>query len=189
MKTSPNWSHFFEAVDPAKKVVHIVCIHCKWIGPHPNRSASHSPGRLGRHLSGCHKYQATLHKSAVEQLVEQNSRPYIETEMNSQKLTEVVLNGAIHSNISFRAATNPVWMSLLKLGFPNIRIPDRRSLPRLLEKRATEARYDLKMQLSLNDSNISLALDGWTSTTNVSFQGMSFNSPILILSSHHLSLY
>ena len=179
-KTSPNWSHFFEAVDPAKKVAHIVCIHCKWIGPHPNRSASRSPGRLGRHLSVCHKYQSTLRKSVVAQLVEQNRRPYIETEMNSQKLTEAVLNGAIQSNISFRAATNPVWMSLLKQGFPNLKIPDRRALPRLLEQRAMEARSDLKTRLSLNDSKISLALDGWTSTTNISFQGTCVHSLKLI---------
>ena len=93
--------------------------------------------------------------------------------MTSQKLIEAVLNGAIHSNMSFRAATNPVWMSLLKQAFPNLHIPDRRALPRLLEQQATAAQSDLKARLLLNDSKISLALDGWTSSaTNVSFQGM-----------------
>ena len=149
-----------------------MCIHCKWIGPHPNRSRSHSPGRLGTHLSTCHKYQATLRKSVIKHLVEQVHLPYVETEMTSQKLIEAVLNGAIHSNMSFRAATNPVWMSLLKQAFPNLHLPDRRALPRLLEQRAAAARADLKTRLLLNDSKISLALDGWTSSaTNVSFQG------------------
>jgi len=63
-------------------------------------------------------------------------------------------------------------MSLLKQAFPNLHLPDRRALPRLLEQRAAAARADLKTRLLLNDSKISLALDGWTSSaTNVSFQG------------------
>lgn len=90
--------------------------------------------------------------------------------MTSMKLTECVMNAAVQSNLSWNSATNPAWSALLQEAWPDIKVPDRRALPAMLEMKAKEAKDDLKDRLHRNDSKVSLALDGW-STNNASYQG------------------
>ena len=171
-KFSEHWGKYFEAVDPKAETAHLVCKFCKHVAKHPNCNKHVSPGKLGVHLETCDKYQASQYVSIKERLLAQGNRPYMETKMTTDKLTERVLRGAIYANLSFRAATNPVWMGVLQKAYPDLSMPDRRSLTKCLKKKALEGRNELKTNLLLNDSKISLALDGWTSANNISFQGM-----------------
>jgi hypothetical protein len=174
-KTSPHWLEFFEVLDPKKNVVRIACKHCFWTTPHPNNN-SYSTSKMGAHLAKCAIFKARKAKSIVDQIIEGGNRPYRETKMTSEKLTERVLNGAIYSNISWNAATNPVWMGLLQDAYPDLKTPDRRALALLLEKKAKEATVDLKKRLRLNDSKVSLALDAWTCrSNNTAFQGITLS--------------
>jgi hypothetical protein len=174
-KTSPHWLEFFEGLEPKKNVVRVACKHCFWTTPHPNNH-SYSTSKMGSHLAGCAIFKGRQAKSIVDQLIEGGNRPYCETKMTSEKLTERVLNGAIYSNISWNAATNPVWMGLLHDAYPHLKTPDRRALALLLERKAREATADLKKRLRLNDSKVSLALDAWTCrSNNTAFQGISLS--------------
>ena len=172
-KTSSFWAEFFECLEPKKNVVRVACKHCFWTTPHPNNHG-YSTSKMGTHLGRCTVFKARKAKSVVDTLIEGGNRPYRETKMTSEKLTEGVLNGAIYSNISWNAATNPVWMKLLQDAYPNLKTPDRRALALLLEKKAKEATTDLKRRLRLNNSKVSLALDAWTCrSNNTAFQGIS----------------
>jgi len=125
---------------------------------------------LKNHLSRCPKLQAQARQSVKDQLASQEK--YSTSVMTTEKLTERLLRCAISGNISFKAATNPEIMSLLREAWPNINMPDRRALRKCLMKVATDAEHDLKARLITNESKISLALDCWTSSNNISFMGM-----------------
>jgi hypothetical protein len=159
-----------EVVDPRKKVALIACKGCKWITPHPNSTRRYSTSKMGPHLDDCSVHRLAKRKTIAERLAEQAKRPYMDTKMTSAKLTEKVMNAAIQSNLSWSSATNPAWSSLLHEAWPELNIPNRCSLPALLETKANEARDDLKSRLLLNKTKISLALDGW-SVKDMSFQG------------------
>lgn len=148
----------------------MACKACKWVTPHPNLDAYYSTSKMVAHLKECVKYTAQQKKSIVDKLVEQAQNPYMATKMTSSKLTEDVLNAAVYSNLSWVSATNPHWTKLWAKAWPDVVPPTRKSLPALLTAKAAESRADLKGRLRLNDSKISLALDGW-SVGHMSFQG------------------
>jgi hypothetical protein len=159
-----------EVVDPKRKLPFVACKACKWVTPHPNSTKRYSTSKMRPHLDECNAYQSRNKMTVSDQLIAQAKRPYIETKMTSMKLTECVMNAAVQSNLSWNSATNPAWTALLQEAWPDVKVPDRRALPAMLENKAKEARDDLKDRLHCNDSKVSLALDGW-SVNNTSYQG------------------
>jgi hypothetical protein len=169
-KSSGSWPLFIEVVDPKRKLPFIACKACKWVTPHPNSTKRYSTSKMRPHLDECGAYQARNKKRITDHLIAQAQRPYLDTTMTSTKLTERVMNAAVQSNLSWNSATNPAWCALFQEAWPDVKVPDRRSLPALLEKKAKEARSDLKARLGCNESKVSLALDGW-SANSTSYQG------------------
>jgi hypothetical protein len=161
-----------EVIDFKKKLPLIACKACKWVTPHPNSTKQYSTSKMRPHLNECPIHVARKKKTIAEHLAEQAKRRYVDTKMTTSKLTERVLNAAVQSNLSWNSATNPAWSALLQDAWPDVKPPERRSLPAMLEKKAKAAREDLKERLRRNDSKISLALDGW-SVNNTSYQGTS----------------
>ena len=159
-----------EVVDHKKKVAFIACKGCKWTTPHPNSTKRYSTTKMQPHLDECTVYNFAKKKTITDRLIEQGQRPFMDTKMTTAKLTHRVMNAAIHSNLSWSSATNPAWSGLLQEAWPDLDIPNRRSVAALLDKKAKEGREDLKERLRLNGSKISLALDGW-SVKDMSFQG------------------
>jgi hypothetical protein len=163
-----------DVIDPSKpknEAPCVACKACKWVTSHPNLDARYSTSKMVSHLRECKRYIARQDKTAIDLLVEQAQAPYRATKMTNAKLTEDVLNAAVYSNLSWTSATNPHWTKLWAKAWPKVVPPSRKSLPALLTAKAAESRADLKARLCLNNSKISLALDGW-SVGHMSFQGM-----------------
>ena len=57
-KKSPAWQEFLEGVEPKLGTPHIVCKHCKFNMPHPNRDGHKSTTNMKKHLKMCSKYKA-----------------------------------------------------------------------------------------------------------------------------------
>lgn len=89
------------------------------------------------------------------------------------KLIKQVLRIIVAGNLSFSFVENPEFVVLLQHAYPSCNYPNRRSVAKALKKNAKAEKISLKEELAQNDSKISLALDGWTSSNNMAFLGMS----------------
>jgi len=99
--------------------------------------------------------------------------------MTSDKLCQQVLHIILAGNLSFSQAENPELIALLRNAYPNVNIPNRRSVTNELNEQTSNAKEKLKDQLATVESKISLALDVWSTRTNHSFLGMFFCNVIL----------
>ena len=106
--------------------------------------------------------------------MEAKTKRYTDAVMTKEKLCERLLRISIAGNISFRAATNPEMIELLSEAWPEIDMPNRKGLKRCLMKLAVHGKSDLKERLLLNQSNVSIACDGWKSSNNINFMGTFF---------------
>jgi len=98
--------------------------------------------------------------------------------MTSEILCEQVLRIIISGNHSFSLAENTALVALLRHAYPNVKLPNRRSVAMKLKEHAIQAKEHLKAELQEVDSKISLALDAWSTRSGPqSFLGMYFPSP------------
>jgi len=98
--------------------------------------------------------------------------------MTSEKLCEQVLHIVISGNHSFSLAENTALVALLRHAYPNVQLPNRRSVAMKLKQHAIQAKEHLKAELEEVDSKISLALDAWSTRSGPqSFLGVYIPSP------------
>src|SRR5215510_3711262 len=108
--------------------------------------------------------------------------------MTSDKLCQQVLHIILAGNLSFSQAENPELIALLRNAYPNVNIPNRRSVTNELNEQTSNAKEKLKDQLATVESKISLALDVWSTRTNHSFLGMFFCNVNLNVEIHFVPL-
>ena len=107
-------------------------------------------------------------------------------------MIDKVLNFFISGNITFNQADNPAFQELLGM----IKIEgqfmkaNRKSVCEWLDFHAENAREDLMVYLIENDSEISLALDCWTSGNHYAFMGIFhlMSQPSKLIHSNYVSL-
>jgi hypothetical protein len=103
--------------------------------------------------------------------------------MTPSLLVDHVLAMIISGNLSFRFAEDPFLRRLLKIAFPKLSLPNRRSIARRLTESAQTTRKRLQRLLEDLDCLVSLVLDGWNSRNNRDFLGMHSlrSGPMLIV--------
>jgi len=94
--------------------------------------------------------------------------------MTRDRVKEKVLRIIIAGNLPFSFAENGELVDLLKDAYPDCPPPSRKAIVDYLKSKATLTRLEMKEKLAQLDSKVSIALDIWTTRTNVAFLG---NSP------------
>ncbi len=92
--------------------------------------------------------------------------------MTPNQLKEKVLRIIIVGNLSFSHAENPEFVELLNDAYPDCPAPTRKTIVDYLHSKATVTKGELRAQLATLDSKVSLALDAWTTRTNLAFLGI-----------------
>jgi hypothetical protein len=135
-----------------------------------------STSSLRKHLCNCNKGKLAKQSSANFNLFESffASEDNLPTSgvMTSDKLCEQVLRIILAGNLSFSQAENVELVALLRNAYPNVNIPNRRSVTNKLNEQTMMAKEKLKDRLATVESKISLAIDVWSTRTNYSFLGM-----------------
>jgi hypothetical protein len=92
--------------------------------------------------------------------------------MTKDRLKEKVLRIIIAGNLPFSFAEQPEFQELLRDAYPDcLPLPNRKTMTEYLKSKATVTKLDLKDRLAKNTSKVSLALDVWTTRTNLAFLG------------------
>ena len=92
--------------------------------------------------------------------------------MTTDRMKEKILRIIIDGNLAFSLAENPEFVDLLKDAYPDCPPPTRKTIVEYLKSKATLTKLELKEVFSQLDSKVSLALDAWTTRTNLAFLGM-----------------
>ena len=106
--------------------------------------------------------------------------------MTCDRVKEKVLRIIIAGNLPFSIAEPGEFVDLLNDAYPDCPPPTRKAIMDHLKAKAMLTKLKLKESLAKNDSKISLALDVWTTRTNLSFlgtfllilNGLGFSDPI-----------
>jgi len=96
-----------------------------------------------------------------------------DNKLSEDGVKDAVLDYFISGNIAFNQADNPEFQKLIgmiKINGHSVTV-NRRNICSRLDFQAEIARRDLKNNLALNDSKVSLALDCWTSRINHAYMG------------------
>jgi len=180
-KSSEAWNEFIEVVHRKNGTAHLLCKHCDSAFTHPNRDVSKSTSTIGKHLRTCTTYRRKLHLEAGEH---SPNFDILDSLFNSSAardgpvatrdlIKERVLRIIIAGNLPFSFAENDEFVDLLKDAYPDCPPPNRRAIVEYLKAKATLTRHKLKTMLGELDSKVSIALDIWTTRTNLAFFGMS----------------
>ena len=133
-----------------------------------------------RHLEHCSLYKVHLRKTdsgsggriqMIDGLMGWRSGHNREA-MTRDKLKEKVLRIIITGNLSFSFAENPEFVDLLNDAYADCPAPTRKTIVEYLRSKATLTKDELRAQLATLDSKVSLALDAWTTRTNLAFLGI-----------------
>ena len=89
------------------------------------------------------------------------------------ELKDLLLQTSVACYWSFDQFDNKIFRSLINRGFPGHICPGRNGMKQLLRRAADMARTEIKDQFANYDSQISLALDCWTSPNHWEFMGTS----------------
>lgn len=89
------------------------------------------------------------------------------------------LRAMVASNWPFSQFEVPEFRSLLNGGY-DLHLPSAKVIKARLAKYADEAREEIKVRITNNESRISLALDCWTSPNRLEFMGMCLR-PFVVL--------
>jgi len=92
--------------------------------------------------------------------------------MTSERLREILLRILVSANLPFAFVENEEFRKMLHEAFPNCQIPRPQTMPDLLSASALYAASELRQELAANESNVSLAMDVWTTRNNLAFLGM-----------------
>ena len=94
-------------------------------------------------------------------------------DISADDIVDKVLNFFISGNIAFMQADNPEFQELVSMVKIDGKTPSisRKSIRERLNFHAQKAKEDLMVKLMENESKISLALDCWTSSSNLAFLG------------------
>ena len=96
--------------------------------------------------------------------------------MNSERLKEAVLRIIIARNLPFSFAELPEFQALLRDAYPDCTPASRKTMMEYLKAKAVLTKLELKDTLTKNKSKVSLALDVWTTRTNIAFLGIIHSS-------------
>jgi|SRR5437667_10128666 len=181
-KSSKAWPEFIETVHCKDGTAHVLCRHCHTAVRHPNRDANKSPSNMQKHLAACVKYRQHLQNQAGEHSPRvdlfdslfNSSSPRDRPVMTRDRVKEKVLRIIIAGNLPFSFAENGELVDLLKDAYPDCPPPSRKAIVDYLKSKATLTRLEMKEKLAQLDSKVSIALDIWTTRTNLAFLG---NSP------------
>jgi hypothetical protein len=180
-KSSDTWNEYFETVHRKHGTAHLLCKHCHTVFPHPNSDPNKSTSSIGKHLKTCSEYKRKLRNAAGEDSpsvdlfedffnsVAPRDRPVTTRDRVKEKVLRIIISG----NLSFSFAENDEFVDLLKDAYPDCTPPNRRAIVEYLKSKATLTRHELKAKLGELDSKVSIALDIWTTRTNLAFLGMS----------------
>jgi hypothetical protein len=92
--------------------------------------------------------------------------------ITKDRLKEKVLRIIVAGNLPFSFAEQPEFQQLLTDAYPDCNpLPNRKTMTEYLKSKATATKLDLKDRLVKNTSKVSLALDVWTTRTNLAFLG------------------
>ena len=91
--------------------------------------------------------------------------------MTSDRLKDQILRIIISGNHTFASVEDEEFRDLLREAFPDCNIPSRWTLVEYLSSKAKLVKIDLQKELAANNSKISLALDVWTTRSNLAFLG------------------
>lgn len=143
---------------------------------------------MKRHLEKCDPYQKLVaQRRGQEREHPQNqfinelmgwTDPTRAPVMTSLLLKERVLRILISGNLPFAFVENSELISLMRDAYPSCEMPSRKTMVDYLSIKAQETKSELRDMLNKNTSRISLAMDVWTTRTNLSFLGI---APFLIV--------
>jgi hypothetical protein len=179
-KSSDVWNEFIETVHRKNGTAHVLCKHCHVSLHHPNRDGNKSTSSMSKHLKICSSFrrklqmQAGEHSPAVDLFDEwigasTRDRPVTSRDGVKERVLRIIISG----NLPFSFADNIELLELLKDAYPDLPPPNRKAIVELLKSKATLSRHEMKVRLAALDSKVSLALDIWTTRTNLAFLGMS----------------
>ena len=136
---------------------------------------------MSKHLKICSSFrrklqiQAGEHSPAVDLFDEwigaasTRDRPVTSRDGVKERVLRIIISG----NLPFSFVDNIELLELLKDAYPDLPPPNRKAIVELLKSKATLSRHEMKVRLAALDSKVSLALDIWTTRTNLAFLGMS----------------
>jgi hypothetical protein len=170
-KFSETWKEFAEGVNCKDGSPGLMCNHCSKVVLHPNRTADKSPSSLGKHLDHCPCYKQKKGNALTDYLTEWINEGSIPRVMTTDCLQEQVLRIIIAGNLPFYFAENKEFKSLLKDAYPFCNPPTRKGLADLLADKAQEGRAAFHEVAATLDCKIHLALDCWSTRTNIGYLG------------------
>jgi hypothetical protein len=135
---------------------------------------------MKRHLESCPSYRLYLRRQSGEASATPNylfemmgwNDPTQREVMTSSRLKEKVLRIIIAGNLPFSFAEHAEFKSLLHDAYPDCQPPSRKTIVDYLKSKASFTKLELKKLLGRNESKVSLALDIWSTHTNLSFLGI-----------------
>jgi hypothetical protein len=163
-------------VEIATGIPCVICKHCREVRKHPTLGTQKTPSDLGKHLGRCNKYQTIKREREGKESRDGGLfKSWFGSEdkktVTGDALRERILRFIISANLPFLVANDPELQSLLEEGFPGVKPPNRHTVTRLLGEKAVEAKEALVHELANIDSKVSLALDMWTTRTQLAFLG------------------
>ena len=123
---------------------------------HPRYLNNRSTANLTKHIKAHNK--KAVHQRTIEGTrdIQSFTKKSIATE---EELQELLLDAMVSCNWSFLQFHNPAFIRLINRGFPEIKMPSRKTMRRVLRKEADKARAEMKARFVHVDSAISIALD------------------------------
>jgi hypothetical protein len=154
-------------------------VGCKTCGktyPHPRAKGDRSTSTLNKHIKQHLKRKAETEarKACGQSQLTDFVHPgqgYVG--LTTAEVERLLLQTAVACNWSFNQFDNKIFRKFFEKAFPGHRCPGRRKVKTILTRVAAEARKDIIDRFAANDSNISLALDCWTSSNGYEFMGTS----------------
>ncbi|QSS74860.1 hypothetical protein I7I50_03800 [Histoplasma capsulatum G186AR] len=169
------WKNFQQIAVKITGEPFLRCNHCNSIQKHPSWSG-HGPGGITRHLKsvGCLQLRGE-HQNIRNGLENMRKRQRTNSDLAIPTLSpdnfrEQLLRLCISLNLPLRAVENSEFRTLLQMLNSHIQIPHRSNLRSSLDTHYNNDMQQLGLMLK-KQQKISLAVDAWTSTNNLSFLG------------------
>ncbi len=91
---------------------------------------------------------------------------------NSESKTDLLTKLIIMENLPFKLVESQYFRKFAQALDPTVQIPCYKTLKQTIRKTFLKEREKIKLTLQKNNSEISVTVDGWTSTNNEPFYGI-----------------
>jgi len=167
-----TYDSYDEAVDTKTHKIVCICKECGRVYDHPRATIGGTTGTLLKH-NRTHEMIARKAEEKAGKISDIRTmfQPAPKPRITQNEFEVLCLRAMVASNWSFSQFEVPEFQNLLNGGY-DLHIPSAKVMKVRLAKYAEEAREEIKLRLTNNESRISLALDCWTSPNRLEFMGM-----------------